>query len=153
MVIALRFELFKNFTVILSLILFPDRVYKKDQRLNCWNSFCRGVCLFYLKNSPTSIAIYFCLFDEWIEGEIVKIFITTWIHNVNLNYKENSSNANAILNFCSSKFTLSFMFFVGNGLIDETEFLQWIARIQALREDNTTTQDDDLTQDLVAAFR
>lgn len=44
-------------------------------------------------------------------------------------------------------------FFVGNGLIDETEFLQWIARIQALREDNTTTQDDDLTQDLVAAFR
>ncbi|CAO1400026.1 unnamed protein product [Diamesa hyperborea] len=41
----------------------------------------------------------------------------------------------------------------GNGLIDETEFLQWIARIQALREDNTTTQDDDLTQDLVAAFR
>jgi hypothetical protein len=40
-------------------------------------------------------------------------------------------------------------------LIDETEFLQWIARIQALTEDSasSTTQDDDLTQDLVAAFR
>ncbi|XP_055631344.1 calcium-binding protein E63-1 isoform X3 [Toxorhynchites rutilus septentrionalis] len=55
----------------------------------------------------------------------------------------------------------------GSGLIDETEFLQWVARIQALKEDsntsnssssssgNSTTQaaDDDLTQDLVAAFR
>lgn len=41
----------------------------------------------------------------------------------------------------------------GNGLIDETEFLQWIARIQALRETETTAEDDDLTQDLVAAFR
>jgi len=40
----------------------------------------------------------------------------------------------------------------GNGLIDETEFLQWIGRIQALREE-TTSPDDDLTQDLVAAFR
>lgn len=49
------------------------------------------------------------------------------------------------------------MFFLvlplGNGLIDETEFLQWIARIQALRETETTAEDDDLTQDLVAAFR
>lgn len=45
--------------------------------------------------------------------------------------------------------------FSGNGLIDETEFLQWIARIQALRESPTTStaEDDDLTQDLVAAFR
>ncbi|KXJ76123.1 hypothetical protein RP20_CCG010304 [Aedes albopictus] len=54
----------------------------------------------------------------------------------------------------------------GSGLIDETEFLQWVARIQALKEEsntsssgssssNSTTQaaDDDLTQDLVAAFR
>jgi len=41
----------------------------------------------------------------------------------------------------------------GNGLIDETEFLQWIARIQALRETETSAEDDDLTQDLVAAFR
>lgn len=45
-------------------------------------------------------------------------------------------------------------YFAGNGLIDETEFLQWIGRIQALREDSTSlTQHDDLTQDLVAAFR
>lgn len=45
-------------------------------------------------------------------------------------------------------------FIAGNGLIDETEFLQWIGRIQALREETTTlTQDDDLMQDLVAAFR
>lgn len=44
-------------------------------------------------------------------------------------------------------------FYKGNGLIDETEFLQWIARIQALRETETTAEDDDLTQDLVAAFR
>ncbi|KAG5680876.1 hypothetical protein PVAND_010357 [Polypedilum vanderplanki] len=42
----------------------------------------------------------------------------------------------------------------GNGLIDETEFLQWIGRIQALREESTpSADDDDLTQDLVAAFR
>ncbi|XP_038119977.1 calcium-binding protein E63-1 isoform X5 [Culex quinquefasciatus] len=55
----------------------------------------------------------------------------------------------------------------GSGLIDETEFLQWVARIQALKEaaesstssssssSTSTTQaaDDDLTQDLVAAFR
>lgn len=45
------------------------------------------------------------------------------------------------------------MFSPGNGLIDETEFLQWIARIQALRETEATAEDDDLTQDLVAAFR
>ncbi|KAL7037656.1 hypothetical protein ACKWTF_009318 [Chironomus riparius] len=42
----------------------------------------------------------------------------------------------------------------GNGLIDETEFLQWISRIQALRESpGAVAEDDDLTQDLVAAFR
>lgn len=47
------------------------------------------------------------------------------------------------------------LFIVGNGLIDETEFLQWIGRIQALRESSTTStaEEDDLTQDLVAAFR
>lgn len=55
----------------------------------------------------------------------------------------------------------------GSGLIDETEFLQWVARIQALKEETSTSNssssssststtqaaDDDLTQDLVAAFR
>lgn len=47
----------------------------------------------------------------------------------------------------------------GNGIIDETEFLQWVARIQALREDPNTkssalaTDEDDITQDLIAAFR
>ena len=49
-----------------------------------------------------------------------------------------------------------FLHSTGNGLIDETEFLQWIARIQALRESpstSSTAEDDDLTQDLVAAFR
>lgn len=48
---------------------------------------------------------------------------------------------------------LSLFFLSGNGLIDETEFLQWIGRIQALRETSTPAEDDDLTQDLVAAFR
>lgn len=50
---------------------------------------------------------------------------------------------------------ISTLSLAGNGLIDETEFLQWIARIQALRESPTTStaEDDDLTQDLVAAFR
>lgn len=50
----------------------------------------------------------------------------------------------------------------GNGLIDETEFLQWISRIQALKEESSKEQnsntsvedvDDDLKQDLIAAFR
>ncbi|XP_050075146.1 calcium-binding protein E63-1 isoform X1 [Anopheles maculipalpis] len=53
----------------------------------------------------------------------------------------------------------------GSGLIDETEFLQWVARIKALKDDSNTSSsssssnnpaqsaDDDLTQDLVAAFR
>lgn len=47
----------------------------------------------------------------------------------------------------------------GNGIIDETEFLQWVARIQALRDDPTTnsskmvSDEDDITQDLIAAFR
>lgn len=41
----------------------------------------------------------------------------------------------------------------GNGLIDETEFLHWIARIQALRDTEPAPEDDDLAQDLVAAFR
>ena len=49
---------------------------------------------------------------------------------------------------------MSNSFIPGNGLIDETEFLQWIGRIQALREESTSlTQHDDLTQDLIAAFR
>lgn len=50
--------------------------------------------------------------------------------------------------------------FAGNGIIDETEFLQWVARIQALRDDPTTqsskmmvSDEDDITQDLIAAFR
>ena len=55
---------------------------------------------------------------------------------------------------CWSEFQFLVDFVAGNGLIDETEFLQWIGRIQALREDSTSlTQHDDLTQDLVAAFR
>lgn len=48
----------------------------------------------------------------------------------------------------------------GNGIIDENEFLQWVARIQALRDDPSTKastilagDDDDITQDLIAAFR
>ncbi|XP_068149272.1 calcium-binding protein E63-1 isoform X1 [Drosophila tropicalis] len=59
----------------------------------------------------------------------------------------------------------------GNGLINEAEFLQWVGRIQALRdeqqqhEDNAssnssgssskqpTDEADDVTEDLIAAFR
>jgi calmodulin len=49
--------------------------------------------------------------------------------------------------------------FSGNGLIDETEFLTWVAKIQAIKDESssnsseTPADDDDLTQDLVAAFR
>lgn len=50
-----------------------------------------------------------------------------------------------------------FLFLIlGNGLIDETEFLQWVARIQALREepvDQVADQEDEINQDLMAAFR
>lgn len=38
----------------------------------------------------------------------------------------------------------------GSGLMNEAEFLQWISRIQNLRSDD---DEDDVTKDLVAAFR
>ncbi|XP_060651225.1 calcium-binding protein E63-1 isoform X1 [Drosophila nasuta] len=55
----------------------------------------------------------------------------------------------------------------GNGLINEAEFLQWVGRIQALRDDQQQQHDsdsastaskpvdadDDVTEDLIAAFR
>lgn len=41
----------------------------------------------------------------------------------------------------------------GNGLIDESEFLQWVGRIQALSQDTSTDDADDITKDLIAAFR
>ncbi|KAH8378871.1 hypothetical protein KR009_001848 [Drosophila setifemur] len=52
----------------------------------------------------------------------------------------------------------------GNGLINEAEFLQWVGRIQALRDDQQQHEDsasnskptdeaDDVTEDLIAAFR
>lgn len=37
----------------------------------------------------------------------------------------------------------------GNGLINETEFLEWVAKIQALSQDPS----DDVSKDLIAAFR
>ncbi|KAL9904546.1 ecdysone-induced protein 63F 1 isoform 2-T2 [Glossina fuscipes fuscipes] len=58
--------------------------------------------------------------------------------------------------------------FSGNGVINEVEFLQWVGRIQALRDGqqpqqktqqakdkNTSKSDgvDDVTEDLIAAFR
>lgn len=50
------------------------------------------------------------------------------------------------------------------GRMDEKEFLQWIARIQTLKHDSNTPStsktipsqkdiDDDIAQDLIAAFR
>lgn len=36
--------------------------------------------------------------------------------------------------------------------MNETEFLQWIARIQALRQEEDEDEDD-CTKDLIAAFR
>lgn len=42
--------------------------------------------------------------------------------------------------------------------MDEAEFLQWVARIQALRDEtdeasNKLEENDDVTEDLIAAFR
>lgn len=43
--------------------------------------------------------------------------------------------------------------------MDEKEFRQWIEQIQALHEESTSSStsqaegDDDITQDLIAAFR
>lgn len=65
-------------------------------------------------------------------------------------------------------FYFVYVLFSGNGLINEAEFLQWVARIQALRdeqqpqqqtqqkkEENAIKSDgvDDVTEDLIAAFR
>ncbi|XP_017473416.1 PREDICTED: calcium-binding protein E63-1 [Rhagoletis zephyria] len=53
----------------------------------------------------------------------------------------------------------------GNGLINEAEFLQWVGRIQAIRDEQQQQQqqheenaskpeeNDDVTEDLIAAFR
>lgn len=49
---------------------------------------------------------------------------------------------------------------LGNGLMDE-EFREWVQRIQSLQEEtispsttsSQTDTDDDITQDLIAAFR
>ncbi|EDV39901.1 uncharacterized protein Dana_GF10252, isoform A [Drosophila ananassae] len=52
----------------------------------------------------------------------------------------------------------------GNGLINEAEFLQWVGRIQALRDEQQQHEEsasnskpadeaDDVTEDLIAAFR
>lgn len=57
--------------------------------------------------------------------------------------------------------TIQYKFeFTGNGLMDEKEFRQWIQRIQSLQEETVspstsqnTDTDDDVTQDLIAAFR
>lgn len=54
-----------------------------------------------------------------------------------------------------------FLFFQGNGIIDENEFLQWVGKIQSLRDESSTKsssnhpidENDDITQDLIAAFR
>lgn len=67
---------------------------------------------------------------------------------------------------CNStiKRSFCFLFWIGNGLIDEAEFLQWIARIQAIKDESASSssssssnqpvsEEDDITQDLVAAFR
>ncbi|XP_037934435.1 calcium-binding protein E63-1-like, partial [Teleopsis dalmanni] len=61
--------------------------------------------------------------------------------------------------------------FTGNGLINEAEFLQWVGRIQAIRDEQQQQQqqqqqqtqqeenaskpeeNDDVTEDLIAAFR
>lgn len=57
------------------------------------------------------------------------------------------------------------LYFSGNGLINEAEFLQWVGRIQALRDEQQQQQqqqeenaskpeeNDDVTEDLIAAFR
>lgn len=53
---------------------------------------------------------------------------------------------------------------LGNGLMDEKEFRTWITRIQALRDETSSSPstskamtqseiDDDASQDLIAAFR
>lgn len=53
----------------------------------------------------------------------------------------------------------------GKGLMEEAEFLQWITRIQVIRDEhdapstsssknsNATDENDEATQDLIAAFR
>lgn len=51
----------------------------------------------------------------------------------------------------------------GKGLMEESEFLQWITRIQVIRDEhdtpstsknsNATDENDETAQDLIAAFR
>lgn len=93
--------------------------------------------------------IFILVFHSSVEplnerSKICKKYFITWKKEISTNIAVSS----IALIFISWS-----LFSKGNGLIDETEFLQWIARIQALRETETSAEDDDLTQDLVAAFR
>ncbi|KAK7794115.1 hypothetical protein R5R35_012607 [Gryllus longicercus] len=40
-----------------------------------------------------------------------------------------------------------------DGLINETEFLQWVGRIQDLQDKGNSEDPDEITKDLIAAFR
>lgn len=105
-------------------------------------------------------------FSGWWLECTVKLRNSEWnvmflIHFIQRLYLTSLRNYNAILMHLtclnSHVFDSTLRNTTGNGIIDENEFLQWVARIQALRDDPTTqmltTEEDEITQDLIAAFR
>lgn len=83
-------------------------------------------------------------------------------NQTNLNLNSSKQKRNPLNHFvvCARSGGRVSVCILGNGLMDEKEFRQWIQRIQALQEESTVTPstsqsetDDDVTQDLIAAFR
>ncbi|XP_055378703.1 calcium-binding protein E63-1 isoform X3 [Condylostylus longicornis] len=89
----------------------------------------------------------FDLLDRNQDGRVTANELQFMLKNLGINVKDE------IINDLIKEASQS-----GNGLIDETEFLQWVSKIQALRDESEESTskadpDDDITQDLVAAFR
>lgn len=115
-------------------IISPLLAFCKDTFPRILNERKFDFLFLLLKKTPQNIIITFKKFSlsSIVQSSIYEIFFCIW--HFRFHFK---------VSHCVS----------GNGLIDETEFLHWIARIQALRDTDPAPEDDDLTQDLVAAFR
>ncbi|XP_044731802.1 calcium-binding protein E63-1 isoform X2 [Chrysoperla carnea] len=96
----------------------------------------RRRCLRYLKTA-------FGLLDRNCDGRVTASELQFMLQNLGIHIRDEVIDE--LIKEASNS---------GNGRIDETEFLQWISRIQALSHEADDEGDsDDGTKDLIAAFR